>query len=134
MDAKELHDAYVKYGLAAIVGPDGVSPIVLRALSLLASAEGSSEEIVLELGGFVDFLHERGHDGDAQFVDDARARIVADAQEKERLRAELASVKGHAEAMRFKLSQHLSRTSDIGTVQVIEAYDAYRAARPKEGA
>lgn len=95
MNAKELHDAYVKYGLAAILGPDGVIPIVERALSLLAAVEGSQEEIVRELRGFVDHLHERGHDGDAQLVDDAAARIVADAQEKERLRAELASVKAN---------------------------------------
>lgn len=110
--------------------------IILRALSLLASAEWSSEEIVLELGGFVDFLHERGHDGDAQLVDDARARIVADAQEKERLRRALSCVISD-HVTNFELIEHYDpwlRDIVQPIIDKLSAEVAVRAARQKEGA
>ena len=81
--AKELHDWLEASNLFE---PDA-RQIILRALSLLASVE-DEDGIVRELGGFVDHLHERGHDRDAQLVDDARALIVSQRQEIERVKGE----------------------------------------------
>lgn len=64
----------------------------------------------------------------SEWLESVAARIVSDAQEKERLRAELASVRHHAEDMASWL-QH--GRSDVHRKDVLMAY---RAAHPKEGA
>jgi len=125
-----------------------------RALSLLASAESSGDEVVRELVGFTPGPWTYAHDGHGGIsVDDstgrqiafvrrateANARLIAAAPTMLAhilaLKAELASVKAHAEAMATKHEE--IRTASVREIdrmeaQLHEAVDAYRRDFPKD--
>ena len=80
--------------------------------SLLASVEWSGEEIVRELGEWSRIYGDGKGNTLPSVVARAAARTVFDAQEKERLRAELASVKKHAEAMAWQIEDEEEKVGD----------------------
>jgi len=83
MDAKELRDTYAQVGIAAIVGANGISPIILRALDLLVAVEESGDELVRR-------LHQRSMAfGAPREYEEAAARIVAQDERIAKLEAAL---------------------------------------------
>lgn len=122
--------------------------LILRALSLLAAVE-DGDEIARELREVELTLDATDMPVHSAAVRAARARITLDAQEKaaldrhisalrealygvaedrSALKAELASVKAHAEAMADAI-----QFGDMAILTVAKAAaEAYRAARPKE--
>ena len=98
MDAKELYDHYKdRCARSPREMEDDEFALVIRALSLLAAVE-DGEGIVRNLDTLRDFLDMAGQDTYSEIATQAAARITLDAQEKAALKAELASVKAHAEA------------------------------------
>jgi len=90
MDAKELHQtmSMCHPNNWVITNPE-IRATILRALSLLASVEGVGHNAVVpELRGIAEYFNNRSPEYQ-NVVLAAAARIVSDAQEKERLRAEL---------------------------------------------
>lgn len=130
MDAKELHQtmSMCHPNNWVITNPE-IRATILRALALLASVEGSSDEVVRELQRVVlPSLRDYGQGYSAAVAERAAAHIIA-------LRADLASVKAHAEAMATKHEE--IRTASVREIdrmeaQLHEAVDAYRAAHPKD--
>lgn len=101
--------------------------------SILAAAESSGDSVVSELraleedsvaGGYAEAVSRK-----------AIARILADAQEKERIRAELASVKaerdGLANAM-LEAERDFHGKKVLFSSRYLQLLDAYRAAHPKD--
>lgn len=116
MDAKELRDNWLYLTAGEI---SEASHTILRALDLLASVEGSGEEIVRDLGRTHMMLNNAGQHIHAENCERAAARIVADAQEKERLRAELASVNASLATERANGErEHGSRDQQITQLEV----------------
>lgn len=120
--------------------------------SLLASVESGDDEVFRELRVWGNILRANGYTTAPDELKSVAARIVFDAQEKERLRAELASVKAqlrkatkqrdaywtHAEALYAdaKKTHELFKAYGKKSFErgAYTDYDAYRAAHTKEGA
>ena len=154
MDAKELHQtmSMCHPNNWVITNPE-IRATILRALALLASVEGSSDEVVRELQrvvlpslrdygqGYSAAVAERAAAhilalrkwkdeilvaAGAQENDDVAKWIAADKSERDALKDELASVRAHAEAM----ADALNDGQNFGAWQSV--IDAFRAAHPKD--
>jgi hypothetical protein len=138
VSARELHEQ-IRYWRN--VANDGRGSSMTEALhkacneldayaSLLAAVESSRHDaLVPELRGVADYLSNRTTEYQSVVLA-AAARITMDAQEIAALKAKLASVKAHAEAMADAI-----QFSDMAILTVAKAAaEAYRAAHPKEGA
>ena len=137
MDAHAKHDEVCFSEWLAYMGTHEANSAIVkgywqrieRALSLLAAVE-DGDELVRELRFFD--REALGAGAASSICGKAAARITQDAQEKAALKAELASVKAHAEAMAAATDILRASFCTLGVSDLFKAQAAYRAARPKE--